>query len=300
MIDVAIVGGGPAGLTAATYLRRFHRSCVMLDADESRARWIPESNNCPGFPGGVSGPELLRLLREQARDFSVPIEPVRVGRVAREDDGFVIDGEGRSWHARTVMIATGLRDRLPGEWAEDALACGALRLCPICDAFEVSDRRIGVYGPADSIGSHAEFLLAFSSSVYALPADGGDGGDGGAEGEAARQAGVRWLAAGDLRFDGRRCSYKVADGEIALDTVYSYLGFDTSVPLDGLDIERTRSGEIVVDRHQQTRVPGLYAIGDIVGGLNQIAVAVGQAAIAATHVHGRLAPVARSDAEPAR
>ncbi|TYT27054.1 NAD(P)/FAD-dependent oxidoreductase [Luteimonas viscosa] len=297
MIDVAIVGGGPAGLTAATYLRRFHRSCVVLDAGESRARWIPESNNCPGFPGGVSGTELLRLLREQAREFEVPVEPVRVERVARDRDGFVVQGGGRSWHARVVMIATGLRDRLPAAWAEDALACGALRLCPICDAFEASDRRIGVYGPADSVGSHAGFLLAFSSSVFALPADGGDGG---AAGEAARQAGVQWLGAGELQFDGRRCSYKAVDGEVALDTVYSYLGFETSVPLDGLDIERTRSGEIVVDRHQQTHVPGLYAIGDIVGGLNQIAVAVGQAAIAATHVHGELAPAARGDAESAR
>ncbi|MDH5835308.1 NAD(P)-binding protein, partial [Luteimonas kalidii] len=62
MFDVAVIGGGPAGLTAASYLQRFHRSCVVLDAGESRARWIPESNNCPGFPGGVSGEDLLSRL----------------------------------------------------------------------------------------------------------------------------------------------------------------------------------------------------------------------------------------------
>ncbi|TWT19678.1 NAD(P)/FAD-dependent oxidoreductase [Luteimonas wenzhouensis] len=293
MIDVAIVGGGPAGLTAALYLRRFHRSCVVFDTGESRARWIPESNNCPGFPGGVGGRELLQRLRRQAGSVQVPFEPLRVDRIAAADEGFDVDAGGRRWQARMVMIATGLRDRLPGPWGEEALACGALRLCPICDAFEASDAHIGVYGHSRDIGSHAGFLRAFSRRVSALPYDGGDGGEDGA---AARAAGVRWLGAGELEFDGERCRYR-GDGEtLEPDTVYSFLGFTTSVPTDGLDLRRTDGGEILVDRHQQTRTPELYAIGDVVGGLNQIAVAVGQAAAAATHAHGQLPELARGGA----
>lgn len=293
MIDVAIVGGGPAGLTAALYLRRFHRSCVVFDTGESRARWIPESNNCPGFPGGVGGRELLQRLRRQAGSVQVPFEPLRVDRIAAADEGFDVDAGGRRWQARMVMIATGLRDRLPGPWGEEALACGALCLCPICDAFEASDAHIGVYGHSRDIGSHAGFLRAFSRRVSALPYDGGDGGEDGA---AARAAGVRWLGAGELEFDGERCRYR-GDGEtLEPDTVYSFLGFTTSVPTDGLDLRRTDGGEILVDRHQQTRTPGLYAIGDVVGGLNQIAVAVGQAAAAATHAHGQLPELARGGA----
>ncbi len=291
MIDVAIVGGGPAGLTAAMYLRRFHRSCLVLDSGESRARWIPESNNCPGFPGGIPGVELLRRLHRQAADADVPIERARVDRIARHGQGFRVQAGGRSWDARMVMIATGLRDRLPGDWAEEAIACGALRLCPICDAFEASDRRIGVFGRGADLGSHARFLRTFSGEVSALPRDGGDGGE---EGAAARADGVRWLGGGELEFDGKRCRYRSGDDVEEFDTVYSFLGFDTSVPVDGRDVERTGGGEIVVDRHQQTAVPGLYAIGDIVGGLNQISVAVGQAAAAATHAHGRLPPAPRT------
>ena len=298
MIDVAIVGGGPAGLTAALYLRRFHRSCLVFDTGESRARWIPESNNCPGFPGGVGGRELLDRLRRQAAAVQVPFEPLRVERIAADGQGgpgeagagFVVDAGGRRWEARRVMIATGLRDRLPGPWAEDALACGALRLCPICDAFEASDRHIGVFGHSRDVGSHARFLRGFSGKVSALPYDGGDGG---ADGEAARAAGVRWLGGGELEFDGSRCRYRSEGGTVEPDTVYSFLGFTTSVPVDGLAVERTPGGEIEVDDHQQTATPGLYAIGDIVGGLNQIAVALGQAAAAATHAHAQLPDRAR-------
>ncbi|MGY1521829.1 NAD(P)/FAD-dependent oxidoreductase [Luteimonas sp. A482] len=296
MIDVAIVGGGPAGLTAAVYLQRFHRSCLVFDAGQSRARWIPESNNCPGFPGGISGDELLRRLHKQANDAEVPFEPMHVEKITREPGdggGFTLYSGERTWTARMVMIATGLRDRLPGEWAEQALACGALRLCPICDAFEVNDRHIGVFGDSADIGAHASFLRTFSAKVSALPRDGGDGGEDGA---AARAAGVRWLGGGELEFDGARCRYRSDAGAVEFDTVYSFLGFTTSVPAGGLAITRTPTGEIIVDCHQQTDTPGLYAIGDIVGGLNQISVAVGQAAAAATHAHGELPPVPRAAA----
>jgi len=306
MIDVAIVGGGPAGLTAALYMRRFHRSCLVFDTGKSRARWIPESNNCPGFPGGVGGRELLERLRRQAQGVQVPFETLTVERIAAigghgdghadssdAGTGFEVDAGGRRWQARRVMIATGLRDRLPGPWAEQAMACGALRLCPICDAFEASDQHIGVFGHSSDIGSHARFLRGFSRKVSALPYDGGRGG---ADGEAARAAGVRWLGGGELEFDGRRCRYRSNDGPVEPDTVYSFLGFTTSVPVEDLAIARTPGGEIEVDAHQQTRTPGLYAIGDIVGGLNQIAVAVGQAAAAATHAHAHLPDLARGGA----
>ena len=65
-LDCLIIGAGPAGLTAATYLARFHRRSLVVDAGSSRARWIPTSHNCPGFPFGVAGPKLLEKLRAQA------------------------------------------------------------------------------------------------------------------------------------------------------------------------------------------------------------------------------------------
>lgn len=295
MIDVLVIGGGPAGLTAASYLRRFHRSCLVLDAGRSRARWIPESNNCPGFPQGVSGEALLQRLREQAAAVDVPIERATVERIGCVAEGFEVLADGRRWAGRRLILATGVSDRLPDDpWIEPAVASGALRLCAVCDAYEASDLAIGVYGPSDAIGTHALFLRAYSSTVHALPTDAGDGGVAGAD---ARAAGVQWMQGGGrLAFDGRRCTY-APPGEpaVAFDTVYAYLGCDTSAGIAAdAGAELTEDGEIIVDANQETRLPGMYAIGDIVSGLNQISVAVGHAAVAATHAHNALPFVARA------
>ena len=106
VLDVLIVGAGPAGLTAATYLCRFHRRIKVVDAGKSRARWIPTSHNCPGFPFGVGGDELLDKLREQARGYGADIEQGCIARLERSGGGdgahFVATAEdGQRWRART-------------------------------------------------------------------------------------------------------------------------------------------------------------------------------------------------------
>ena len=297
VFDVVVVGGGPAGLTAATYLRRFHRSCLVLDSGDSRARWIPESNNCPGFPQGVSGVELLRRMKEQAATFDTQFESALVDSILRHDDGFVVLAGDRRWRARCVILASGLSDKLPdAPWVQTAVACHALRLCSICDAYEASDTRIGVYGPLADILNHGLFLRAYSSKVALLPTD----RDGSVPNlDAVRAAGIDVLPhGGGLGFDGERCTYTLADGSVEIfDCVYPFLGAYTTAGLvAALGAELSESGEIVVDRQQMTGVPGLYAIGDVVSGLNQISVAVGQAAIAATAVHNHLPFVSRQAA----
>ena len=272
--DCLIVGAGPAGLVAATYLARFRRRIAVVDAGASRARRIPTSHNCPGFPLGVSGRALLERLREQAESFGVEIVAGRIDSLRRQDDVFVAaDAHGGHWHARTVILATGIVDRLPqvaggDEARETAIDAGVLRLCAVCDGYEATDERIAVLGPAVEASRHADFLRTFSRRVDAIDTDSARG----------------------LRCDAGSCTVTFEDGHTReYDTLYPVLGSDAQSDLArSLGAAVDDEGALHADAHLQTSIDGLYAIGDVVSALNQIAVAVGHAAIAATAVHNRL------------
>lgn len=301
-LDVLIVGAGPAGLTAATYLTRFHRRIAVVDAGNSRASWIPESHNCPGFPFGVSGSQLLHKLRQQAEGYGARIVSGRIERLQCVDGGFLAsDAQGVDWQARYVLLATGIVDRMPEIAAiEDAIASGALRLCAVCDGYEAGDERIAVHGAADEAIRHAIFLRTFSRTVSVLPTARTQASVHGAQ--LARMAGVAVLPTPlALRYvAGTGCMVEFDDPEagnpLVFDTVYPVLGSDAQSALaTGLGAEVDDEGELTVDVHLQTSVDGLYAAGDIVSALNQISVAVGHAAIAATAIHGRLPHNFRED-----
>ena len=304
-LDCIVIGAGPAGLTAATYLTRFHRRSVVVDAGTSRARWIPTSHNCPGFPFGVAGPALLEKLRAQAIGYGAEIVEGRVARLERAAADATeaarlftaTADDGRRWRARFAILATGIVDSMPAmPGLEDAIARNVVRLCAVCDGYEASDERIAVYAPADVAIRHALFLRTFSRSVAAVRSD--DGEPSQECTEAARAAKVSVLArATRLEHDGRCCVFQLDDGSVhRFDTVYPVLGGKAQSQLaTTLGAAVDANGELRVDAHQQTSVDGLYAIGDIVSALNQISVAVGHAAIAATAIHNRLPRNFRED-----
>ena len=289
--DCLVVGAGPGGLTAATYLARFHRHIVVVDAGSSRARWIPTSHNCPGFPNGIAGTTLLQRLRDQAREYGVDTIAGTVGRLERHADGFIATADdGRSWAARNVILATGIVDAMPAmPGLEEAISRNVVRLCAVCDGYEASDERIAVLAPVDVAIRHALFLRTFSRQVAVVRSQPGEPSPGCAR--AARDAGVALLPPSvSLRHDGQCCVFAFEDGrEQRFDTVYPVLGSDAQSQLAtalGAAVDDNR--ELRVDRDRQTSVDGLYAIGDVVSALNQISVAVGDAAIAATAIHNRL------------
>src|SRR5690625_5711124 len=94
-VDVAVRGGGPAGLTAGIYVGRFLRSVVVLDAGSSRARYIPASHNCPGFPHGIAGEELLERPREQAEEVGATLVRARADGLEQVDGGVEVAASGK-------------------------------------------------------------------------------------------------------------------------------------------------------------------------------------------------------------
>ena len=295
-LDCLVIGAGPAGLTAATYFARFHRDFVVVDAGHSRARWIPTSHNCPGFPFGVAGPALLEKLREQATTYGTRIVADRIVSLRRDGDGFVATAaSGARWRASQVLLATGIVDRLPPIAAiEDAIAAGVVRLCAVCDGYEANDECIAVYGPVEEAISHAVFLRTFSRNVTAIASDAAVP-DPQSLAQAQRARVEVLPMPSSLRHEPGRCVVEFDRAPASglktrgFDTLYPVLGADVQSNLaTGLGAREDANGELIVDDQQQTSVEGLYAIGDIVSGLNQISVAVGHAAVAATAIHNRL------------
>ena len=301
VIDCLIIGGGPGGLTAAIYLRRFHRDIMIIDKGESRLSLIPVSHNYPGFADGVPGTALLDTLKAQLGKLDCSVTTGEVTSVARDEDGFVADWDGGRVRARTVIMATGIVDiGLPTENWRAAVRHGAVRLCPICDGYDVTDRRIAVVCGQENRVQHARFMRTFSADItLLLPADAPLLDQD--EREALDKAGVNWLESPALdvsTIDMRTPLVHTADGsQHAFDVLYPMMGENARSSLaQSLGARVGDCGDLVVDGHQRTNVEGLYAVGDVVVGINQISVSTGQAAVAATDVHNRLPPCLRQRA----
>src|SRR3712207_261698 len=172
--DCLIVGGGPAGLTAAIYLARFHMAVRVVDAGRSRAGWIPRTRNVPGFTDGVSGNELLARMRAQAGKYGAAFTTGPVTRLDPIDGGFSAEwGEG-SATARTVLLATGVKNRRPDmdeDLHDEALARGLIRYCPICDGYEVTDKKVGVIGSGAHGVAEAVFLRGYTADITLVAPD---------------------------------------------------------------------------------------------------------------------------------
>jgi thioredoxin reductase (NADPH) len=291
--DAAIIGGGPAGLTAAIYLARYRRKVVVFDRGGSRASLIPTSHNHAGYPQGIHGKDLLAAMRAQAEQFGAELRGGDVDAIAAQDQGWHLTGEGIGLTARTILFATGTVNRypaIPREVHDAALAAGKLRYCPVCDAFEASGQRIAIIGAESHGVAEALFLRTYSDRVtlhtlIECELHEKDRAD-------LAKADVAWdprpIMSYDFSGDGVRLGF--ADGtDAVVDTLYPALGSDPNDKLiKQLGLRTVSDDCIMTDGHQRLGLDGLYAAGDIVSGLDQISVAMGQAAIAATTLHNDL------------
>lgn len=305
--DCLLIGAGPAGLVAALYLHRYHRRVLLVDSGHSRALYIDRSHNYPGFPDGIEGSELLARLRQQlvaaggqVRNAEVASLDVRtLAPCLQTDDvlgatAFAAQIDGCCVLARSVLLATGVVEGVPDlPGIDELMKSGLLRQCPICDGHEHRDQRIVVVGDGAHAAREAAFIANFSPHVSwcGLGASADDAG-------VATPAGVRRLPRAkrvgvNTRVRpgaGAAVLVQTADGaRHGFDVVYAAMGVQPRSQFARLlGAKLDRRNHVIVDAHCQTSVRGLYAAGDVVSALDQLAVAVGHGAIAATAIHNAL------------
>jgi thioredoxin reductase (NADPH) len=299
--DCVILGAGPAGLTALTYLARFHRRAVAIGSSSHRPRLllIERSYNLPGYPDGIPGVRLLQNLQAQAEENGGEVWEATARRVERADGGFAVHLEaGATLGARAVLLAMGVRDREPDIPGIGRHVGRFFRYCPVCDGYEHTDRRLGILGSGRVVARHALFLRTFSDQI-AVFLHGSRPESLGPYQNVLRRRGLAVHPArvaaimereGDLESPHDGCGVRLEDGsEHPLDVLYGALGCDVRLdPVRHLDLKLDDEGYVLTGDDQQTSVPGIYAAGDLVSDINQISVAFGQATIAAVRIHHAL------------
>jgi thioredoxin reductase (NADPH) len=295
ILDCLIVGGGPAGLTAAIYLARFHLDILVVDGGKSRASWIPCTRNVSGFTEGINGKEFLERTREQACKYGAKIETEFVTKLERDEQGLFAATWGSGCRtARTVLLATGVTNRRPPmeeDLHDEALSRGLVRYCPICDGYEVTDKKVGVIG-SDSHGvAEAVFLRSYTADITLIAPDKALRLKA-EDSEKLKAAGIDCVdgPAQAVAFSDEFIVVDTAEGHHTFDSIYPALGSDTHTQLaEMVGAELSTTCCIIVDSHMRTSVPGLYAAGDVVIGLDQISHSMGQGGVAATTIRNDLA-----------
>ena len=300
--DVAIIGGGPAGATAALYAARADLRTVVLDKSLAAGALASTSKiaNYPGVPGEVTGVDLLARMRDQAAAFGAAFVQAQVIAAYLAGDPKEIVTSVGTCRARTVIIATGKmgrKHRVPGE--EEFLGRG-VSYCATCDAAFFRNRTVAVVGAGEHAIEEALFLARFAASVLLFAP--GDGLHVEPEAQAALSAEPKVVVhyrrplravLGEGAVTGIRVGTEFGEEVVPAAGVFIYLPGNAPV-LDfvGDELERTEQGCIHVRLDRSTSLPGVFAAGDVLCSyLQQVVVAAADGAIAALsaekHIRGR-------------
>lgn len=322
-VDCLMIGGGPAGLSAAVYLGRLRRSSLVIDDHAGRSLWSQVNRNYLGFPDGVEAAELRRLGRVQAARFGTRFCDGRVAAVREMAGLFCVDvgrspratigtaanidaeeaqgarlGEeevahAQTFYARTLILATGVRDEFPDFLGRDECVGRTLFWCIICDGYEAIGKRVVVLGHDEAAASTALQLRQFSNMISLVA---------GQRGFALDQARLADLAAAGIEtFPHPVQDYPNRDGCLAalvledpahtrlpLDLVFSICPKHPHSRLArALGVRLDAGGYVCTDSEQKTNVAGVFAAGDVTRlHSHQVSAAVhegGQAAAAANY-----------------
>jgi thioredoxin reductase (NADPH) len=288
--DLIIIGGGPAGLTAAIYAGRAALKTLLLSGATPGGQIANTDRveNYPGFPEGISGAELAMRFQSQAEHFVTKLATDFVTEVDFSASPFTVKTRSEAYRGRTVIIATGAFPRRLGVPGEKEYFGRGVSTCATCDGFFYKDRRVVVVGGGDSAIDEGLFLTKFASEVTVIHRRD--------ELRATKSLQERAFANPKMRFvwdtvveeilgedtvSGVRVR-NVKTGEasvIETDGVFVYVGLIPGTKLFVGQLELNEQGYIVADAHQRTSVPGVFAAGDVQSpDFRQVVIAAGAGA----------------------
>ena len=272
--DLLIVGGGLAGMTAGMYAARYGLSTGLIERMMGGAQIInvERIENFPGFPEGIAGAELAPALQEQAMNAGVEFIMDEATQVTRDGDFKQVVGDGGSYRARAVIIATGSRLRSAGIPGEERLRDRGVSHCATCDGPMSMGQTVGVVGGGDSAADEALTLTEYADRVLLFHR----------RDELRAQQTLRerllehpkidilWNTQvtevlGEKSVTGVRLRDSAAnrDSEVALNSLFIYVGLEPNSELVRGLVKSDNAGHIPVNLSMETEEPGLYAVGDV-------------------------------------
>ena len=290
--DCIIIGGGPAGLSAAIYLTRARRTALIIDAGRGRTEWNQLNENYLGFPNGIRARELIKRGRKQAERFGTEFNDSEVLEIERNDDRsfkVVLDkGSGvSSLRARSLIFATGVTDVWPPFGNVKRYVGQSLFWCIACDGFKACGKRVVVLGNSDSAATTALQLLEYTRDVVFLCSD--EKFDvSSAKQDQLNEHHIPICYGRILKAHGKAGQLQALDlqgGErLELDCLFSQLGQVPNSQLAArLGVHLTDTGCMKVDAEMITNIPGVFAAGDVTNQpAQQVASAAHQGALAGT------------------
>ena len=296
--DLVIVGGGPAGLSAAIYAGRFRMKTIVL-AREPGGTVVNTHliENWPGFKS-ISGAELMERLSDHVRSVGVEIRQAEVREIRKKAGNFLLKSDAGDFEARSVLLATGTKHRKLGVPGEKEFYGRGVSYCAVCDAAFFKDKIVAVVGGSDSAAKEALFLSRYVKKVYII----------------YRREKIRAEPINTERVEANRKievinntnvleirgdkfvqsvvldkPYK-GSRELKLDGVFIEIGHDPQSELaEGLGIKLDKAGEIVIGRGSETNVAGVYAAGDVnSGSFKQAITGAAQGVVAAKSAYDYL------------
>ena len=292
-IDIAIIGGGPAGLSAGLYGARAMLKTVVLEKQSPGGQILLTDiiENYPGFPGGINPEELTKRMKQQVEEFGGEIILDDIDGLEKQGNLWKVNGWENEYLAKAVIIATGSEPRKLGVPGEKEFTGRGVSYCATCDAPFFKDQPVAVVGGGDSAVSEAIYITKYASKVYLIHRRDKLRAEMIWQKRAFENPKIEAIwdtVVTEIKGENKvkELSLKnVKTGEeskLPVEAIFIFVGMNPNVDLVKDIVKLTPSGKIKVNLRMETSVPGIFAAGDVTEvPYEQVSIAVGTGAIAA-------------------